>query len=74
MSKKIENYLLKAQIGQGAYGNVFKGTDCRTGETVAIKQIALSKFEDIPKLYELTMNEVPPSFICLDPDPVPDQV
>ncbi|CAL8466918.1 g6454 [Coccomyxa elongata] len=37
-----DKYTLGEELGRGAYGQVFKGTDVRTGELVAIKQMSLS--------------------------------
>uniref|UniRef100_A0A2K5WZT1 Mitogen-activated protein kinase 15 n=1 Tax=Macaca fascicularis TaxID=9541 RepID=A0A2K5WZT1_MACFA len=35
----VQRYLLRRQLGQGAYGIVWKAVDRRTGEVVAIKKI-----------------------------------
>ncbi|KAK9805307.1 hypothetical protein WJX73_000155 [Symbiochloris irregularis] len=37
-----DKYQLGEELGRGAFGQVFKGLDQRTGNTVAIKQMALS--------------------------------
>ena len=34
--------MLGEELGRGAYGQVYKGLDTRTGDTVAIKQMSLS--------------------------------
>jgi calcium-dependent protein kinase len=35
----------KTCLGEGAYGKVYKGTDTRTNEKVAIKRLDLAIFE-----------------------------
>ncbi|EIE26601.1 kinase-like protein [Coccomyxa subellipsoidea C-169] len=37
-----DKYTLGEELGRGAFGQVFKGTDVRTGEHVAIKQMSLA--------------------------------
>jgi serine/threonine protein kinase len=37
-----DRYELGEELGRGAFGQVFKGTCIKTGEVVAVKQIALS--------------------------------
>ncbi|DBA67330.1 TPA: hypothetical protein ACH3X2_001627 [Trebouxia sp. C0005] len=37
-----DKYMLGEELGRGAYGQVYKGLDTRTGDTVAIKQMSLS--------------------------------
>lgn len=36
-----DKYMLGEELGRGAFGQVFKGLDTRSGEAVAIKQLAL---------------------------------
>lgn len=37
-----DRYELGEELGRGAFGQVFKGTDVKTGEVVAVKEISLS--------------------------------
>ncbi|CAH8391068.1 unnamed protein product [Eruca vesicaria subsp. sativa] len=57
--KKVADRYLKQEIlGQGTYGVVFKATDTKTGETVAIKKIRLGKHKEgvnITALREIKM-------------------
>lgn len=39
MGKKIENYILENPIGEGEFGKVYRATNERNGQTVAIKII-----------------------------------
>ncbi|KJE97811.1 cell division cycle 2 [Capsaspora owczarzaki ATCC 30864] len=65
----MDNYTKEEKIGEGTYGIVYKATDKRTGEYVAMKKIRLeSQDEGVPStaireislLKELThMNVVP---------------
>ncbi|KAG2257085.1 hypothetical protein Bca52824_076379 [Brassica carinata] len=41
--KVADRYLKQEVLGQGTYGVVFKATDTKTGETVAIKKIRIGK-------------------------------
>jgi cyclin-dependent kinase 7 len=41
--KVADRYLKREVLGQGTYGVVFKATDTKNGETVAIKKIRLGK-------------------------------
>ncbi|XP_039238663.1 uncharacterized protein LOC113990269 isoform X4 [Pipra filicauda] len=50
-----KKYTLKQQIGQGAFGAVFRGVDIATGGQVAIKKIFL---RDRKNKRELVLNEV----------------
>lgn len=34
-----DKYMLGEELGRGAFGQVFKGLDTRSGEAVAIKQL-----------------------------------
>lgn len=58
MVKKIENYYLEEVVGEGEYGKVYKATNERTNELVAIKVIKIEKFKMSPKLEECTINEI----------------
>ena len=42
-TRLISSYAIQKQIGQGAYGKVFKGTDLHTNHVVAIKQMEKRK-------------------------------
>ena len=58
-NKVIEDYLLQDQIGKGQYGKVYKAQNLKKPEEyVAIKVITNKKFSQIPKLEELTRNEI----------------
>lgn len=37
-----DRFLVGEELGRGAYGQVYKGIDYKTGDTVAIKQISLA--------------------------------
>ena len=37
----LDRYAKNGKVGGGAYGVVYKGTDTKTGEVVAIKKIKL---------------------------------
>ncbi|KAG2444433.1 hypothetical protein HXX76_001186 [Chlamydomonas incerta] len=42
-AKKLsDRFLIGEELGRGAYGQVYKGIDYQTGDTVAIKQISLT--------------------------------
>ncbi|XP_013603333.1 PREDICTED: cyclin-dependent kinase D-3 [Brassica oleracea var. oleracea] len=56
--KVADRYLKQEVLGQGTYGVVFKATDTKTGETVAIKKIRLGKHKEgvnITALREIKM-------------------
>lgn len=50
MGKKIENYCLEQVIGEGEFGKVYKATNERTDQTVAIKVIKIEKYKMSPRL------------------------
>jgi len=54
----IDDYHLEKMIGSGQYGKVYMATNTKTKEVVAIKCISMSKFRIVPKLEELTRNEI----------------
>ncbi|CAD8171688.1 unnamed protein product [Paramecium octaurelia] len=56
--KTIDKYTLLNQIGQGQYGKVYKANKHNTQEYYAIKVIKLTRFKQLPKLTQFTMNEV----------------
>ena len=58
MSKIVENYVLQDVIGAGQYGKVYKAQNLNNNDIVAIKEISMNKFREIPKLEEFTKNEV----------------
>lgn len=58
MSKQVENYLFQEVLGNGQYGQVFKGHNIKTDEIVAIKQMNIEKFKKLPKLYDFIKNEI----------------
>lgn len=47
MEVKIEHYVWKKTdyLGEGGYGQVFKGKDTKTGNIVAIKVLNMSDFD-----------------------------
>ncbi|CAN6902580.1 hypothetical protein Bca4012_094241 [Brassica carinata] len=56
--KVADRYLKQEVLGQGTYGVVFKATDTKTGETVAIKKIRIGKQKEgvnITALREIKM-------------------
>jgi len=59
MNKVIDDYLLQEEIGSGQYGKVYRARNLKKkGVIVAIKVIPNRKFSEIPKLEELTQNEI----------------
>ena len=55
--KKVGKYRLETSIGKGAYGEVFKGTDTLTGQTVAVKSVALKSLNrQLQKQLEVELN------------------
>jgi serine/threonine protein kinase len=58
MSKQVENYVFQEILGQGQYGQVYRGINLKTDEVVAIKQMNIEKFKKIPKLYDFIKNEI----------------
>ena len=58
MGKIIDNYHLMQEVGHGQYGKVYKAKHMKTGQIVAIKCISMTKFSEVPKLEELTRNEI----------------
>ncbi len=58
MTKVVEKYLLQDKVGSGQFGDVFKGRHLVTNEIAAIKVLKLSKFNRIPKLQDVILNEI----------------
>ncbi len=58
MIKIVDNYTLTEYLGKGEYGKVYKAYNIDTKIDEAIKMIPHSKFEEFPKLVELTRNEL----------------
>ena len=58
MVKIIENYTMTTYLGEGEYGKVYRGFHIDTRIEVAVKMVPLDKFNLIPKLAELTRNEL----------------
>ena len=58
MGKMIDEYHLEKQVGSGQYGKVFKAKHMKKNEISAIKCISMTKFSEVPKLEELTRNEI----------------
>ncbi len=54
MGKKIENYCLEAAIGEGEFGRVYRATNEKTQQVVAIKVIRIEKYKMSPRLEEFT--------------------
>lgn len=55
--KKVGKYRLETSIGKGAYGEVFKGTDTLTGQTVAVKSVPLKSLNrQLQKQLEVELN------------------
>ena len=50
MGKKIENYCLESQIGEGEFGKVYRAVNEKNDQVVAIKVIKIEKFKMSPKL------------------------
>ncbi|TVU19260.1 hypothetical protein EJB05_35399 [Eragrostis curvula] len=42
----VDRYRKREVLGEGTYGIVFKATDTKTGQTVAIKKIRLGKYKE----------------------------
>lgn len=49
------DYTLHEQIGQGEYGRVYRATHKLSQEIVAVKSVDIHKFNETPKLLELSM-------------------
>jgi len=58
MTKVVEKYLLQEKIGSGQFGDVFKGRHLITNGVTAIKVLKLKKFNRIPKLQDVILNEI----------------
>ena len=58
MGKMIDEYHLLKEVGKGQYGKVYKAKHMKKGNIVAIKCISMTKFSEVPKLEELTRNEI----------------
>ncbi len=58
MTKVVEKYLLQEKIGFGQFGDVFKGRHLITNGVTAIKVLKLKKFNRIPKLQDVILNEI----------------
>ncbi|CAD8183930.1 unnamed protein product [Paramecium pentaurelia] len=54
----IEQYKVHEQIGQGEFGKVYRATNLLTQTVVAIKSVDVAKFNETPKLLELSMQEI----------------
>ena len=58
MTKVVEKYLLQDKVGSGQFGDVYKGRHLVTNEITAIKVLKLSKFNRVPKLQDVILNEI----------------
>ena len=56
--KQIGNYILESELGQGAFGKVFKGRHINTNEIYAIKRIDKKKIKTNPRLPGLLSTEI----------------
>ena len=54
LKNALEDYEFSSLVGRGAFANVYKGTNLKTNQVVAIKQIILERDQDVGDL----MNEI----------------
>mgnify|MGYP003588373125 CR=1 FL=1 len=66
MAKIIDNYVLEKIIGQGQFGEVYRGYNKTTNVTVAVKAINRAKIRG--KCYELLENEIKVLRSCDNPN------
>lgn len=58
MAKIIDNYILLEVIGQGTLGDIHKGRNLISKESVAVKTIKLEKFLSDNNLRDMIINEI----------------
>ena len=56
--KQIGNYIFESELGQGAFGTVFKGKHKNTNEIYAIKRVDKKKVNSNSKLLGLLSPEI----------------
>jgi len=58
MAKIIDNYILLEDIGEGTFGEIHKGRNLISKESVAVKTIKLEKFLNDSLLKDMIINEI----------------
>jgi len=57
-SKVVDNYVLMNVIGSGQFGDVYKAKKMDKEEYYAVKAISKDKLDNVPRLHEMTKDEV----------------
>jgi len=56
-NKKIDNYILESKLGEGQFGDVYKGRNLLNDDEVAVKTVKREILKDA-KFYELLETEI----------------
>lgn len=57
-SKVVENYVLMNVLGFGQFGDIYKAKRMSKEEFYAVKAISKDKLDNVPRLHEMTKDEV----------------
>ncbi len=57
-SKVVDNYVLMNVLGSGQFGDVYKAKRMDKDEFYAVKAISKDKLDNVPRLHEMTKDEV----------------
>ena len=57
-NKVVDNYILSTVLGSGQFGDVYKAKRMDRDEIYAVKAISKDKLDNVPRLHEMTKDEV----------------